>query len=260
MIWLGFRSPTGSRPSGFKDRGVEPFPGATAIPTEAAYDLAAPFYDDWKWQEFWRSCEAPFVLKRLKSAAAAGASSLLDVGCGTGWYLGELRADFARLVGIDQSEGMLEIARGRVPAAELLKADLESIIFERPMFDAVLCARVLPHIPDLDAAAEKLASALNPGGVLVLSSIAFGEGTSLPRGETKLTLLTHGHTRAAVDEAFESQGLVLRESVGIGADGRFKSIPSAAWISVWTKPVSASGRAFRPGSGKRSWRLVPAYS
>ena len=75
-------------------------------------------------QEFWRRAEAPFVLERLRGQGGR----LLDVGCGTGWYLGELAGIFSECVGIDPSAGMLEIARRRVPAATLLQSDLNSLV------------------------------------------------------------------------------------------------------------------------------------
>ncbi|MEV5966140.1 class I SAM-dependent methyltransferase [Kribbella sp. NPDC051952] len=49
-----------------------------------------------------------------------GASSVLDVGCGTGLLLERARADghTGRLAGIDPDVAMLERARRRVPDAE----------------------------------------------------------------------------------------------------------------------------------------------
>ena len=57
-----------------------------ALAPEAAYDLAAPYYDAWKWQAFWHAAEWPFLRDAVHSwTGPAGAARLIDVGCGSGW-------------------------------------------------------------------------------------------------------------------------------------------------------------------------------
>ncbi|MDO5581014.1 MAG: class I SAM-dependent methyltransferase [Planctomycetia bacterium] len=56
-------------------------------------------------------------------------STILDLGCGTGWSSGELTARYpnARIIGIDLSPGMLKEAESRVkeiPAIQLIEGDL----------------------------------------------------------------------------------------------------------------------------------------
>jgi ubiquinone/menaquinone biosynthesis C-methylase UbiE len=89
--------------------------GAAAEPVLAAqeaYDRAATGYDAWKWQPFWRAAEQPFIIQALADFAP-DRPRLLDVGCGTGWYLRELEPLCAHTAGIDVSEGMLAQARKR---------------------------------------------------------------------------------------------------------------------------------------------------
>lgn len=79
---------------------------------------------------------------------------ILDLGCGEGSHLAELRRAFpnATVAGIDRNEALLEIARQRVPEANFQRVDLldpqplgNAIRRFRP--DAVLLRLVLQHLP-----------------------------------------------------------------------------------------------------------------
>ncbi len=66
-----------------------------------------------------------------------GATSLLELGCGTGTMLAGL-AGIDRMVGIDRSPQMLQIAAAKVPAAQLIEGDITAFeLAER--FDVVIC-------------------------------------------------------------------------------------------------------------------------
>ncbi|MGA2471264.1 MAG: class I SAM-dependent methyltransferase [Solirubrobacteraceae bacterium] len=66
-----------------------------------------------------------------------GASSLLELGCGTGAMLVGL-GGIGRLTGIDRSPQMLEIAAAKAPAARLIEGDISAFdLGER--FDVVIC-------------------------------------------------------------------------------------------------------------------------
>ena len=91
---------------------------------------------------------------------------LLDVGCGTG----EFAARAARVlgceaVGVDQSERMVELTRGR--GLEAVVASVERLPFADGEFDAASANWMLYHVPDLDRGLAELARVLRPGGRLV---------------------------------------------------------------------------------------------
>jgi SAM-dependent methyltransferase len=79
-----------------------------------------------------------------------GATSLLELGCGTGAILGGL-ASSVTVTGLDRSPEMLAIAAERVPAARLVRADMTS--FRLPLtFDVVICVfDTLNHLAAFDA-------------------------------------------------------------------------------------------------------------
>ncbi len=99
-------------------------------------------------------------------------SPVLDPGCGTGRPIGEyILARGHRLTGVDQSAGMLAIARTRLPQATWIESDIAS--FGSPVrYGAIACWDALFHIerdlhPRLLAT---MAGLLVPGGRLALTA------------------------------------------------------------------------------------------
>ena len=101
---------------------------------------------------------------------------VLDLGCGAGHYITELRArGVAEVVGVEGSETLLGHARERVgddPAVRLRHHDLEEPLtfLADDTFDVVVMALVHHHV---EARRELLAEAhrvLRPGGALLLST------------------------------------------------------------------------------------------
>ena len=84
------------------------------------------------------------------AASEVGARDILDLGTGTGETLRHVQSRHpdARLVGIDESDAMLAVARAAVPAADLHVARLQDPL---PLgrFDLVVSALAVHH---LDAA------------------------------------------------------------------------------------------------------------
>jgi SAM-dependent methyltransferase len=78
------------------------------------------------------------------------ATSLLELGCGTGAILSGL-ADSLAVTGLDRSPQMLAIAADRVPAARLVRADMTGFRLAAT-FDVVICVfDTLNHLPAFDA-------------------------------------------------------------------------------------------------------------
>jgi ubiquinone/menaquinone biosynthesis C-methylase UbiE len=91
---------------------------------------------------------------------------MLEVGCGMGFYLGELEKLAEMVVGVDLSEGMLRRAKGI-----LVLADAEFLPFKDEVFDQVLSITALQNFPNPLAALREMWRVMCKGGRMVLSSL-----------------------------------------------------------------------------------------
>jgi SAM-dependent methyltransferase len=96
-------------------------------------------------------------------------TSVLEVGCGTGFVLAGVRAAYprARLVGVDLFEEGLRVARERVPDAEFGRIDVGELPYEQE-FDLVCAFDVLEHLDDDSGALVQMHHAVKTGGGIVL--------------------------------------------------------------------------------------------
>ncbi len=108
------------------------------------------------------------------AAAEVDARAVLDLGSGTGETLHRVatRLPRATLVGIDESDGMLAVARARVPAADLRIARLQDALPPGP-FDVVVSALAVHHLDAEEKAGlfRRVARCLRPGGRFVLGDV-----------------------------------------------------------------------------------------
>lgn len=104
------------------------------------------------------------------------ATSLLELGCGTGSVLRHL--DFiAELTGLDASVGMLDHARSKVPRATLIEGDIADFDLNR-RFDVVICVfdtlNHLEHFNEWLSAFDAVAEHLVPGGLFLFDVNTLG--------------------------------------------------------------------------------------
>ncbi|HXT61835.1 MAG TPA: class I SAM-dependent methyltransferase [Pyrinomonadaceae bacterium] len=98
-------------------------------------------------------------------------AKVLDLGCGTGDPIARHVIDRGfRVVGVDQSQKLLDIAKTVVPEAELIHADIVDVELTENFAAAIAWDSVF-HIPREHHRGiyRKLAGALEPGGKLLLS-------------------------------------------------------------------------------------------
>jgi SAM-dependent methyltransferase len=82
---------------------------------------------------------------------------VLDVGCGTGLLAKRLVRAGYDVTGLDPSEGMLEVLRGRVPEVDGVHGSGTALPFADNEFDLVLSVAVMHHIADPDEVRRALA-------------------------------------------------------------------------------------------------------
>ena len=103
-----------------------------------------------------------FVADLLERCPPGGI--VLDAACGTGKYFAMVTDSGRRVVGTDQSTGMLARARARFPAVPLERVGLQELAFEAE-FDAVMCIDAMENIPpeDWPRVVANLRRAVRPG-------------------------------------------------------------------------------------------------
>lgn len=109
-------------------------------------------------------------LVELLDERAPHAATLLEVACGTGLYLEHLIGRYD-VVGVDLSEQMLAVARGRLPDVSFHAADMRTMELGAT-FDVVAClgssVAYCVTKEELQATYGRFAAHLTPGGVLIV--------------------------------------------------------------------------------------------
>ena len=130
--------------------------------TQAYYD-AVYTYKDYR-------AEAKALHAIIARNNRSGGRDLLDVACGTGKHLAQLKGRY-RCRGLDLDEGMLRVARKRLAQVPLHRADMRSFDLGRS-FDAVVC--LFGSIgygqsrASLDGTLKTFAHHTKPGGVVIV--------------------------------------------------------------------------------------------
>jgi 2-polyprenyl-3-methyl-5-hydroxy-6-metoxy-1,4-benzoquinol methylase len=93
---------------------------------------------------------------------------VLDIGSGTGWLLEDIQKAGARSVtGIEPSEKNVAIAQRKHPKVTTILASWEDFKSDQ-QYDLIVSVMVTPHIADMDAAMEKMATLVKLGGEIRL--------------------------------------------------------------------------------------------
>jgi ubiquinone/menaquinone biosynthesis C-methylase UbiE len=112
----------------------------------------------------------PELFTVLSTLLPSGATSLLDLGCGTGDISLGMIERASRIDAVDPSEAMLRVARGRkgadAPNISWLHASAEAVQFGA-LYSLVVAGESL-HWMDWELVLPKIARALVPGGFLVI--------------------------------------------------------------------------------------------
>jgi malonyl-CoA O-methyltransferase len=140
--------------------------------------------------------------------------TVLDAGCGTGRYLGELRSRGAIAIGIDLSMPMLE--RVRDAAGRVARADVRALPFDTMSLDVVVCGLALGDVAELELALAEIARTLRPGGRVIYSVVhpageAAGWSRTFESDGRTLAIESHWHSLDRHRQACAAAGLSIEE-------------------------------------------------
>jgi 2-polyprenyl-3-methyl-5-hydroxy-6-metoxy-1,4-benzoquinol methylase len=139
-----------------------------------------------------------------KALAAAGISlagkSVLDVGCGTGFFTRFYLERGARVTGLDIARTSVERLAAAFPQARFMLSDVSEVALSE-RYDVVNAFDVLYHITDearWETALRHLAEAVAPGGVLLVTDVFLARPRSQAEHNRMRTLERY---RAILDQA-----------------------------------------------------------
>jgi demethylmenaquinone methyltransferase/2-methoxy-6-polyprenyl-1,4-benzoquinol methylase len=142
------------------------------------FDRIAPVYDvmnrvmtaglDRRWR------------RRAVQAVVWPGDRVLDACCGTGDLALEAERRGGRVVGLDFSERMLELARKKSTTIEWVQGDALALPFPDGDFDAATVGFGVRNLEDLEAGLHELARVLRPGGRVAVLEITQPQGILRP--------------------------------------------------------------------------------
>jgi SAM-dependent methyltransferase len=171
---------------------------------------------------------APYMRWQLEQFTPFLGPRLLEVGCGVGSILAQLKPrEF--VMGVDVEDEMAAFAGQRFPDRRLYRfasLDISSLsaesrlMLKRQRFDTVLCINVLEHVLNDESAVAAMADVLEPGGTLALLVPAhpalYGQYDAM-----------EGHFRRYTRASL--RGLLARSGLDVVRLHRFNMAGAAGW-------------------------------
>jgi SAM-dependent methyltransferase len=120
------------------------------------------------WAELAEPAQTPFYEAVFDALKIGEATQLLDAGCGAGLALALAARRGASVAGLDASDGLLEVARERLPRADLRQGDLEQLPFPDGSFTAVTSFNAVQYASDPTRALRELRRVAEAGAPIAV--------------------------------------------------------------------------------------------
>ncbi|RKY67043.1 MAG: ubiquinone biosynthesis protein UbiE [Candidatus Latescibacterota bacterium] len=220
---------------------------------ENIWDEVSVRYEDWYETPLGRAVDEAERRAFLRLLEPRVGERVLEVGCGTGHWTKWFREGLGmRVVGLDLSEGMLAVARARLPEVPLVRGDATSLPFKEGSFDVVVAVTVLEFVPEPKEVLDEMWRCVRPGGRMAVG--ALHEGSPFARRRrTSGTVLSHARL-FGYDELKELLGHY--GPVRIGECVRF---PPTGWGVRTSWMFEIFGRLFGSKGGAFLIGVVPKY-
>jgi ubiquinone/menaquinone biosynthesis C-methylase UbiE len=216
----------------------------TEVPTAEGYNKWAPIYetngnpmtalDEMAFMEH-------FPINQLPG------KKVLDLGCGTGRLTTRLAEKGGNVIGLDGSEGMLNVARSKNSNADYVLHDLSKTLpFADQEFDMVTSNLVLEHIENLDFFFSEIArvskhdafiyiSAMHPAMYLKTNQANFTD----PKTGIEIRPKGYDHQLSAFIMSINKSGLVLQHMNEFsGSEELATIVPKATKYIGWPMLVT----------------------
>ncbi len=144
-------------------------PGTKAAELSGSAERWGPLWgarpNDWALSE---DQQNPTYEEALRRVSLEPGQRVLDVGCGVGAFLRLVADRGARAFGLDASETLLDLARTRLPEAELRVGEMEALPYEEATFDLVTGFNSFFFANDIVAALREAGRVAKTGAPVVI--------------------------------------------------------------------------------------------
>jgi SAM-dependent methyltransferase len=213
-----------------------------------------------RWGPLWGSRPADWAISEqqhvpgyeaaLERIALEPGQRVLDIGCGVGVFLGLVADRGAEPFGVDASEALIELARTRVPAADLRVGDMESLPYDDATFDLVTGFTSFFFANDMVAALREAGRVAKPGAPVIIQVWGAHERCSLEAmKEIARPFFPPRPPDAPPDPDFSQPGALeeLAVEAGLTPMATFETM----WAYTYPNAETLGPRTCRPG-GRRS--------
>ena len=172
----------------------------------------------------------------------------LDFACGTGRITGLLTEELpnARVVGVDVSDSMLEVARANVPDSEFFRIDGRNMtgLFDERSVDLVTAIRFFANAdPDLrEAATNEVAQIVRPGGHVIVNNHRNFWSLSYISRRARLNAAAPGCLNSEVIGPFLEKGFRVIEHHSLGV---LPQSDDRSYLTSWNVARSVEGANLR---------------
>ncbi|WP_340366741.1 methyltransferase domain-containing protein [Marinobacter azerbaijanicus] len=185
---------------------------------------------------------------------AGDGCQILDLGCGTGWFTGQLAGIAGgagnSVTGADLSQGMLDYARAvAAPDIRWLVADAESLPLEDNSLDVIFSNLMIQWCNGSAGVLAECRRVLRPGGQLFISTLLEGTLDEL-RGAWHRADPGHEHVnRFESEDAFRTQAIEVLPAPRIATESIALDYPSPMALLAELKAI---GAGFKGSSRRRN--------
>ncbi len=151
------------------------------------------------------------ILAAMRTLAPWAGATIVDLGCGSGYWLPGYASEAARVVGVEPDPSLLDAAKGRDPRVEVLHGSAEHIPLLAASVDVVHARFAYFWPPGCGPGLAEVTRVLRPGGRLVVVD------NDLRRGDfgrlVAASPLAVGQGRADVTDAWWAERKAARQEV-----------------------------------------------
>ncbi len=131
--------------------------------------------------------------------------TLLDVGCGPGWFLSAISDSVGQRVGVEKSSVAAQEAERLNPGVYIYPGELDDMEFgaeaKASYFDVIFCHHVIEHIEQPELLLAEMHRVLMPGGHLIIATPDFGSPCAKRFGNNYRMLHDRTHVSLFTNES-----------------------------------------------------------